>query len=195
MWRTYKFAIGESGNQTGNPHFQILYSIVDSSTQSNRQKEITDLVAKVGNCFAVIHDTKPSMKVVANILELTCVIAARFTYSDKSSNLIESMLKGSINSSSRILGSKSSNLSSQDVYRELPIIPKCVIERLSSKWEKCGEKSSFFDNLVNFDKNLSDFDYRCSTDLRIDLERFNSKLFEQCRELMMQWMKTMKIGE
>ena len=42
----------ESENQTGNPHFQILYSIVDSSTQSNRQ-EITDLVAKVSNCFAV----------------------------------------------------------------------------------------------------------------------------------------------
>lgn len=170
------YSIKKSDNQIDYPHFHLLYSIVDSANFPERIGEIKELIHNIGNGFAVVHDSKPNIDIAAKILELTCIIAARFTYSFSEENLVESLTKGTFLSSKRILDSKSSSISSTAEYSEIPIISPHVISKLSSNWDRFG-KSSFIENLKNFDKNIAEFRYNCNTGIRNDLEIFDYRLF------------------
>ena len=170
------YSINKPDNQIDYPHFHLLYSIVDSTNFPERVGEIKELIHNIGNGFAIVHDSKPNIDIAAKILELTCIVAARFTYSFSEENLLESLTKGTFLSSKTIIDSKSSSICSNAGYSEIPVHSNGVIRKLSSNWEKFG-KSSFINNLKNFDKNIAEFRYDCNSDVRKDLERFDYRLF------------------
>ena len=182
------YSVNKSDTLLDSPHFHIFYSIAESSKFSNRVQEIRKLLEYIGNGFAVVHDSPPNMEIAAKVLELTCIIASRFTYSDSSRNLVQSLTEGSFFSVKKVTNSKSSSIISSREYRETPIISPGSLQKLTLKWNKYG-KSSFFENLEMFDANINEFRYKCNTQIRQNLETFNNKLFLYCKSLILHWIR------
>jgi hypothetical protein len=148
-----------------HPQFNVNYLTINSDMDYEKS-QIFSISEKMDNGVLVISRDNSSPDNLRKILEMACVLAVSYTFSNKEfvlSNLPEQSYRSLKSLNKSKTGSMGMDLEELDrIYKEMPT--SNLLDKLSSKWKDNG--LTFFSVVSEFDNTLELLGYDCNCKIR-----------------------------